>query len=631
MKQKLEKTEVRITNLNQELDKGKIEITSLKQKLENAEVRTTSLNQELDKGKTEITNLKQKVKILANEKSDLECTVDTVAADKLSLKKQVLELDSTNQSLERERKILKMELEQEKDRRRGKNDDLEGLEITVQEQKQSMESQNVELRKLQQEAEGKDQSINHANEENTRLENELNKLQQKSKTQTGQVKGIEKKLADAQREITKLKKDHDRTMKELQQNVERLTMRVQNQPKTKLNEMKQEFAETLKINAQMEIELETLRTEMSGLEGELRKVQARADKAQEKLKAQGPNNKDTKKAGTAGEKIKVPHENPIEEEEGARDVPTVEHHATSVSNEPAVTVMEEPKLPSTEAGAKERESKAEISELTGPQWENGHTSEATESGTGMNTNALEKADDHHKQKSQEVDPFTEAHVSVEHPATSNDREHDDSISSVCSTTELSLDDRTPRALRRPLGQEGIHSRAQSTATEFSVTKCEKWIHRTSNYVEKSMQTDSVKLMGEMGVQTENVPVKLPNGEGLSAEKDQGPEVEKVNELGAKKDQDPEVEKGSEPKSKEEILKPHQIRWCCRISSFLLLLMLLFYLGICYSAWSSWSATTTERNLWTLANNAITHRGMLHDNGSSPPSALSEHFANYAKM
>ena len=619
---------MQFANLRSKLENARDEISTLKQRLEKAEIKITSLNHELDKGKTETTKLKQEVKKLANEKSDLERTADTVTGDNSSLKKRVLELDSRNQSLEREHKLLKMELEKEKDQRRGKNDEMEGLEVTVQEQKQSMESQNVYLKKLQQEVINKDRNITYANEENTRLMKEMKTLQLKLKTQTGQVKGDAKKLTDAQREIKDLKKDHDRTMKELQKNVERLTMRLQTQPKTKLNEMKQEFAETLETNARMEIEIEFLRTEMSGLEKELQKVQARADKAQGKLKAQGSNSKDTKKAETAGEKMEIPHENPLEQEEGVTDVPTVEHLAISVSSEPAVTENEEPKLPIAEVEAKEQGSSAEISKLTGPPWQNGHTSEAPEAGTLMKAIEFEKAEDHHKQDSQEVDPFTEAHVSAEHPTASRDRAHDDSSSSVCSTTELSIDDRTPRALRRPLGQEGIHSRGQSTATDFSVTKCERWIHRTSNYVEKSMQTDRVKLMGGMGVQTEDVPVKLPNGEELSAEKDKGLEVERGSDLSVKNDQDPEMEKGSEPKSKEEIPEPRQIRWCCKIPSFLLL---VFYLSIFYLALSSWSATTAERNLWKSANSAPTHGALLHYNGSSPPSALSHYFANYHKM
>ena len=540
-------------------------------------------------------------------------------------------MESTNQSLEREQKTLKMELEKEKDQRRGKNDEMEGLEAMVQKQKQLIESQNLHLKKLQQEVLDKDGDITYANKENEKLQGEMKTLQLKLKTQTGQVKGDAKKLANAQREVKDLKKDHDKTMKELQQNVERLTMRLQTQPKTKLDEMKKEFAATLETNNRMEIEIELLRTEMLGLEKELQKVQARADKAQEKLKAQGSNNKDTKKAEMAGEKIEIPHENPVEQEEGATDMPTAEHLAISVSNEPGVTVVEDPKLASADVEAKEQGSNADISELTGPKGGNGHTSEATEAGTVMNTNALEKAEDHHKQNFQGEDPFTEAHMSVEHPAAFRDREYDDSSSSVWSTAELSVDDRTPRSLRRPLGQEGIHSRGQSTATDFGVTKCEKWIHRTSNYVEKSMQTDSVKLTGEMGVQTENVPLKLPNGKELSLEKDQDPQVEKGSELSAENDQDTEVEKGSEPRSKEEISEPHQTRWCCKIPSFLLLLMVVFYLGICYLAWSSWSATTAERDLWTSVNSALIHGALLQNNESWPPSALSQHFANYRKM
>ena len=613
-RQNREKARFQFANLRSKLENAKDEISTLEQKLEKAEIKITGLNQEPDTGKTEIANLKQKIKDQTKENSDLKRTADTVADEKSSLKRRVLELDSKNQSLEQEQKRLKIELEKQKDQRLGKNDEMEGLEATVQEQKQSIELQNVYLKKLQQEVLEKDGSIMYANEENIRLVKEAKTMQQKLRTQTGQVKGEAKKSAEAQREIKELKKDHDKAMKELQQNIERLTMRLQTQPKTKLNEMKQEFAETLETNAQMEIDIEILRTEMSGLEQELKKVQARADKAQEKLKAQGSNNKDTKKAEMAGEKVETPNENPVAQGDGAKDVPTVEHLAISVSNEPAVTVSEKAKVPGPEAEG-EQESKAEIPELTGPQWESGHTSVAAEAGTVTDAIALESAEDPHKQDSQAVDPFTEAYVSEEHPAASRDKEHDDSSSSVCSATELSIDNRTPRALRRSLGQEGIHSRGQSTATDFSVIKCKEWIHWTTHYVENSMQTDSVILVGEKGVQTENVPVKLQNGEELSAEHDQ----------------DPGLEKGSEPKMKDEIPKIRQIRWCCNIPSFLVLLMLLFYLGICYLAWSSWSATKAERNLWTSANNALTHRALLNDNGSWPPSALSPEFANYRKM
>ena len=708
MNHELDEAKTEITNLKHE--NARDEIANLKQKLDDAESNVTSLSLELDKAKTEITNLKHDVWKQGKEKSEMERVAITATNENSSLNRQVAASEFTIEKLEREQKKLKKELKEGKDQRRGKNDEMEDLEATVQEQKQSMESQNVLIKNLRQEVHDKDRGISYANGEHEKLVREIEILQQRSKTQTGQVKGEGKKLADAQKEIKHLNEKHEKSMKELKQHIERLTMRVQTLPKTDINDLKQRFAESLEHNTRLENDIEILRIQVLGLEDELRKVQTRADKAQEKLKKWA----DAKRAETAGEEIKNSHETPVKQQEGATGVPTVEHIAVSMSDEPGVTVVEEPKLPSADAEAKKQGSDAEIPELTGPQGENGETFEATDAGAIANANTLEKAEDHHKEESQEVDPFTEAHVSVERPATPRDKDHDDSCSSVCSTTELSIDNRTPRALRRPLGQEGIQSRAQSTATDFSINKCEHWIHRTSDYVDKGMQTEPepVKLMENMGMQTESesaksmgnlmenmstqtdpepsklmenwgmqtdplsvklkedtgvqtdpeprklmlnwgtqtdpVPVKLMENMGTQTDPEPpklmlnwgtqtDPEprrlmensgtqtdpvlVTSMEDMGVQTDHGPEGENGGDQKSKAKSSETHQTRLCCKILSFLLLLMVLFTLGVCYCAWSSWSATVTERNLWLYANSARTHGAMLHKNGRRTISAL----------
>ena len=674
MNHELDEAKTEITNLKHE--NAKDEIANLKQKLDDAESNVTSLSLELDKAKTEITNLKHDVWKQGKERSEMERVAITATNENSSLNKQVAASEFTIEKLEREQKKLKKELKEGKDQRRGKNDEMEDLEATVQEQKQSMESQNVLIKNLRQEVHDKDRGISYANGEHEKLVREIEILQQRSKTQTGQVKGEGKKLADAQKEIKHLNEKHEKSMKELKQHVERLTMRVQTQPKTEFTEIKRLYAESLEHNTRLENDIEILRIQVLGLEDELRKVQTRADKAQEKLKKWAH----AKRAETAGEEIKNSHETPVKQQEGATDVPTVEHIAVSMSDEPGVTVVEEPKLPSADAEAKKQGSDAEIPELTGQQEENGETFEATDADAIANANTLEKAEDHHKEESQEVDPFTEAHVSVERPATPRDKDHDDSCSSVCSTTELSIDNRTPRALRRTLGQEGIQSRAQSTATDFSINKCEHWIHRTSDYVDKGMQTEPepVKLMENMGMQTDPVSVKLKEDTGFQTDPEPrklmlnwgtqtdpvpvklmenmgtqtdpeppklmlnwgtqtDPEprrlmensgtqtdpvlVTSMEDMGVQTDHGPEGENGGDQKSKAKSSETHQTRLCCKILSFLLLLMVLFTLGVCYCAWSSWSATVTERNLWLYANSARTHGAMLHKNGRRTISAL----------
>ena len=747
VQQTLTKKEMQNLNLNKELAKERTEINKLKQEIRKVNSEKAGLSQELDKGKSEITNLKQEVKSLAEQKSDLERVTDTVAGNKSSLKERVLELESMNKSLEQEGRKLKMELQREKDQRRGKDDHMETLEVTIQEQKQLLESQHARFQNTQEDLYEKRKSINFANEENTKLVKEMKTMEQRLKTQTGQVRGDGKKLQEVRNELKNLKEHHEKTMKDLQSNVARLTMRVQSQPKTEVNEMKKEFAATVEVNKRMEIEIDLLRTEMSGLEAELLKVQYRADRAQEKLRHYF-GNKDTEKAEaagektdaagettetagkktevvrekaeaagektdtagektdtagektetagkktevvgkkaevagektetdgkkaeavrekieaagekpetagkktgvvgekaevagakaeaakekpeTAGEKIKTSHEDQIKQQKAASDAPTAEHLAVARNHEPAVAVIE-PKLPNAEAEAKGQESKtglfeltkAEIAELTRLQRGNENTSGTTEAETVMNANALEKADDLRKQKSQAGDPFTEAHVSLKAPAELFDEDYDVSSSSVCSNTELSIDNQTPRALRRPLGHEGIHSRRHSTATDLSVTKCERWIDRISNYVEKHTQTESMVLMEDMGMQTENVPAKLPIGMMLG--KGVGVQTEVVP-IKMQKGKESGVKKGSEPKMKEETVKFRQTRRYLLMSSFIHLLMLLFYLGMCYLAWSSWAATTAERDLWTRTNSAVAHGARLFDNGSYPPSAISETF------
>ena len=105
-------------------------------------------------------------------------------------------------------------------------------------------------------------------------------------------------------------------------------------------------------------------------------------------------------------------------------------------------------------------------------------------------------------------------------------------------------------------------------------------------------------MEDWGTQTDPVLVRL------------------MEDMGLQTNHGPEGEKGGEPKSKD------QTPWCCKILSFLLLLMVLFCLGLCYCAWASWSATTAERILWQTTNSAITHGALLRKNGSwRPPSAI----------
>ena len=497
----------------------------------------TNPNPELDKAKADFAKLKSECLRHVKEKSELDKTVNTLTIDNSSLKKQVSASEFTIEKLEKLERKLRRELKEAKDEQNGNNGDIDGLQGMIQDQAQSLESKNVLLNKLQKDILDKDLSINHANEENERLTKVIKTMEQRSKTQTGQVKGDAKKLAATESELKRLEKQHEKAMTDLQKEVQRLNMRVQNQPKSAIFQMKAEFAETQKVNARMENEIEVLRTEMSGLEKELHKVQTRADKAQEKLKNWGEKAKDTQKVETAHENTEIPLEIPVKQEEGTTDVPTVEHLATSVSNEPGVTVAEEdkhekkfggllgylhpdkrePKLPSADAEAKGQGSKADISKLREPKQENGQISLNFSSALASITARASVASGHHKPGIQKADPFTEAHVSLERPTTPHDKEHDDSNSSVCSTTELSVDNRTPRALRRTLGQEGIQSRAPSTATDVSVTKCNEWVLRTANYVEKGMQTERLSLVKKMSVQMKLVPVDLMENMGVQTD------------------------------------------------------------------------------------------------------------------
>ena len=328
------------------------------------------------------------------------------------------------------------------------------------------------------------------------------------------------------------------------------------------------------------------------------------------------------KAETSQEKLKTPHENKVEKQEAAGDVPTADHLAVAQNHEPAVTVLEEPKLPSTEVEAKRQGPKpkfnlmdVEFFSFTGLHQGTGNSS-GTEAETVINANALAKAEKPHKRIPQAEDPFTEARVPLKAPF---DPDYDVSDSgSVGSTTELSTDNQTPRALRRPLGQEGVDSRRHSTATQLSVTNVEKWINRTSSYVDQNTQTDDGVLVKD--VPTENGPVETPMVlvEDLWVPTENGP-VEKPMVLMRDMGVQTEV----------ETPKFRQTRRYLMMTSFVHLLLLLLYLGIFYFAWSSWTATRAERDLWTRTNSALTHRRLLVENGSYPPSAISEIF--YRKM
>ena len=665
----------------------------------------SGLSQELDKAKSEITNLKQEVERLADQNKHLDWATDEFADGELRLKEQVSELETVNKGLEQERNKLQNDLEREKDQRRAKDNEMETQYATIQEQRQSLETQNVDLTRLAEDLVKKEKDIDHANDANTKLEEKNKTLEHMVSTVSGQVKGSEKALFTTRAELNTLKEVHERATKDLTTKVELLTMRVQSQRKDKVNEMKREFAETLEANGQMEIEIDMLRTQVSGLEEQLLLFKGRyertvvkfkqfrrqtnaedAEAAEENAgeagekeatagekageqaatagekadtigeKADAPHEKADaakEKVGTAGEHtetaeetIKTPHENKVEHQEAVGDVPAAEQLAVAMSHEPAVDVIEEPKLPSAEVEAKGQGSKtglfehteAEPGELTRPQQGNGNSSGTTEAETVINANALAKAGPPHKRIPQAGDPFTEAHVSLEAPAKLFDPDYD--ISDSDSTTELSTDNQTPRALRRPLGQEGIYSRRHSTATDLSVTQVEKWFNRVSNYVEKDTQTDNVVLVEDMGVQKENAPVEKPMVlmEDMGVQTEIAP-VEKAPVENAPVENAP-VENAPVEKpmvlmedmgvqTEVEIPKFRQTRRYLLMSSFIHLLMLLFYFGMFYLAWSSWADTTAERDLWTRTNSAITHRRLLVENGSYPPSAISEIF--YRKM
>ena len=256
-------------------------------------------------------------------------------------------------------------------------------------------------------------------------------------------------------------------------------------------------------------------------------------------------------------------------------------------------------------------TEAEFAKLTRA---NGNLPGTTEAGTVANANASKKAEDPQKHITQLGDPFTKARKSRKAPAKDFDPDYDVSDSSVCSDTELSIDNQTPRALRRPLGQEGIESRRHSTATDLSVAKVDKWMKRTSTYMEKETQTQSMVLVEDMGVQTDCTVLVEDMGvqtESTVLVKDMGVQTEVVP-------------------VKMEAPTFRQSRGYLLMSSFIHLLMLFFYLGMCYLAWASWAATTAERDLWTRANSAVTHGHLLFENGSNyPPSAIDPIF--YRKM
>ena len=332
----------------------------------------------------------------------------------------------------------------------------------------------------------------------------------------------------------------------------------------------------------------------------------------------------------------------------AKDVPTAKNFTFQPLG-PALTIDEEPKLPSAEVETEPLFvlTEKEIARLTRAT---GVPLKKAESGTVIKANALEKVEAPPKQIPQTPNTFTKSHKSRKVTAKDFDPDYDVSDSSVCSDTELSIDNHTPRALRRPLGQEGIESRRHSTATDVSVAKVEKWIHRTRTYHDMETQTEDfgvqtdntslVKDMGlqkkstvlmDMGVQTDDVPVKMPNGEDLGLQtkskvlvEDIGVQTEDVSvkmpngtDVGVKNDQEPKMKNASESKMKET-RNFRQSRGYILFTSFSHLLLLLFYLGMCYITVSLMAATTAERDLWTSTNSAVTHNRLLFENTSNHP-------------
>ena len=774
--------EIKIAGLTQELAKERTEVITLKREIMTLNTEQTRLTHELENAKSEITKLNQEVKTLADQKSELERAV----GGNTNIQKKVLDLESLNKNLEQEVKKWRNVLHKEINKQRPKDDYTERLEAELKEQKDLMEAQKGRYQNATNEVYEKRAAINHANEENKKLTDKVKELEKTKSTQTGQIRGEMAKQLKLNTEMEAMKNNYEKEMRMMTSKVERLTMRIQTQPKTKINDVKEQLAAQIEANLEKDTESSLLRNEIQGLEDQLRKVQRKVNLQQQKLRKLHGYNGETgtdkaeaaeeneEQTGAAGEqgataeekvepaaekaeatgenaetaeekvetadrkittgpekhdeqekaakdvpttehpavvekhepavttieqpnlssaevevktqpeipvaakhvptaedlaivekhepaittienlklpsaevevktsdgnqdgeqeaakdmptsehlaiaekheptvavnkkpelqsaeaKVKAPHGYQDKEQEEPRDVPNAEHVDVAENHEPAVTVAEEPKLSSAEVEAEGQGfkaglfqlTKAEIYELTRTSRVNGKTSRTTEAATVMDANAPEKAEDSHKQFSQAGDPFTEADVSRKAPTQTFDPDYDISNSSVCSDKALSIDDQTPRALRRPLGQEGVHSRRHSTATDLSIAKVDDWIHRTSAYVEKDTQTVSMVLMEDMGVQTDVVPMKLPTG------KKRG------------------VTKGSQPQIKEEMPKFRESRGYLLFTSLIHLLLILLFLGMLSLAWWSYAKTSAERDLWAKTNSAVIHSRQLFENGS----------------
>ena len=809
--------DVKIASLTKDLAKERTDIITLKRDINTLNTEQTRLTDELEKAQSEITKLTQEAKTLADQKSNelenakieinkLNKEVKTLADQKSELQraaggttnqqKKVLDLEDMNKTLDQEVKKWRNALHKEINKQRPKDDFTEKLEADLKAAKDLLEAQKTRYQNATNEVYEKRAAINHANEEVKKLTDKVTELEKTKSTQTGQIRGEVAKQNKLTAEMEAMKTAYEKDTAAMTQKVATLTWRIQSQPGTKMNDLKAQLAEEREANAEKDTECMMLRDEITGLQGQMNKLQKKVDLQQKKLrKLYGHIDQtgtdeleaakdDEEQAGEAGkqgataeekvepaaEKAEATEENAekaeekvetvekkitpalekeIEQEKAANDVPTAENPAVAAKHEPTVTTSEQPvlssaevevktpseipiaakhvttaedravieehepaiatidnskspsaevevktsdgnqdgkqeaakdvptaeyvaiaekheptvavtqnsKLPSTEAkvkapqGYKDNEqegprdvpnagqvdvaenhetaitvteepklstteveaegqgfkaglfqlTKAEIYELTRTTRQSGKTSRTTEAATVMDANAPEQAKDPHKQVSQAGDPFTEADVSHNATTQTYDPDYDVSDSSVSSDKPVSIDNQTPRALRRPLGQEGIRSRRHSTATDLSVAKVEDWIHRTSTYVEKETQTESMVLMEDMGVQTDVVPMKLP--------------------IGMKRG----MKKGSEPQIKGEKPNFRQSRGYLLFQALIHLFLILLFLGMFSLAWWSYAKTSAERNLWANANSAVLHGRKLYENGSYGISAIDPQF------
>ena len=853
--------DVKIASLTKDLAKERTEIITLKRDINTLNTEQTRLTDELEKAQSEITKLTQEAKTLADQKSNelenakieinkLNKEVKTLADQKSELQraaggttnqqKKVSDLEDMNKTLDQEVKKWRNALHKEINKQRPKDDFTEKLEADLKAAKDLLEAQKTRYQNATNEVYEKRAAINHANEEVKKLTDKVTELEKTKSTQTGQIRGEVAKQNKLTAEMEAMKTAYEKDTAAMTQKVATLTWRIQSQPGTKMNDLKAQLAEEREANAEKDTECMMLRDEITGLQGQMNKLQKKVDLQQKKLrKLYGHIDQtgtdeleaakdDEEQAGEAGKQgataeekvepaaekaeateenaekaeekvetvekkitpalekeieqekaandvptaenpavaakheptvttseqpalssaeveVKTPSENPIAakhvttaedraviekhepavttldnqkslsaevevktsdgnpvaakhvstaedravieehelavntidnskspsaevevktsdgnqdgEQEAAKDVPTAEYVAIAEKHEPTVAVTQNSKLPSTEAkvkapqGYKDNEqegprdvpntgqvdvadnhetavtvteepklstteveaegqgfkaglfqlTKAEIYELTRTTRQSGKTSRTTEAATVMDANAPEQAKDPHKQVSQAGDPFTEADVSHNATTQTYDPDYDVSDSSVSSDKPVSLDNQTPRALRRPLGQEGIRSRRHSTATDLSVAKVEDWIHRTSTYVEKETQTESMVLMEDMGVQTDVVPMKLP--------------------IGMKRG----MKKGSEPQIKGEKPNFRQSRGYLLFQALIHLFLILLFLGMFSLAWWSYAKTSAERNLWANANSAVLHGRKLYENGSYGISAIDPQF------